>query len=144
MEKYPLKEIKKLQNEVIRKHKILSFDNFKISNVSQLEIIKLILDSESNNEVLYQKDLENLLNIRKSTISGILETMEKNKIINRVSNPKGKILRLSLEAEEVKDKVFNHLRMVEDNLIRGIDEKDLDVFYRVIDKMRENLRKEEN
>ena len=33
---------------------------------------------EHSNEDVYQKDLENVLNLRRATVSGVLHTMEKN------------------------------------------------------------------
>ena len=48
----------------------------------QVKIINYLL--EHRKERVYQRDLENVLNIRRSTISGILQTMEKNNIIRRV------------------------------------------------------------
>lgn len=144
MKKLPLREIKDLQNNVLRKYSVLSFGEFKISNVTQCEIIKNVIDYDMNGQILYQKDLEDILNIRKSTISGILETMEKNKIIIRVPSNEGKIVRLSEYAESKKEVVFNLLRTVENELVEGIEEEELEVFFKVIDKMKENINKKGN
>lgn len=144
MKRFPLKEIKDLQKEVLRNYSVLSFGEFKINNVTQCEIIKNILDCDALGHILYQKDLENLLNIRKSTISGILETMEKNRIIIRVSSNEGKIIKLTDEASEQKDVVLNLLRTVENELVDGIEEEELEIFFKVIDKMKENINKKGN
>ena len=140
MEKLPLKEMKDLLNEILRKYSILSFGNFKINNITQCEIVKIIIDYDMKGDILYQKDLETILNIRKSTVSGILETMEKNKIIIRAPSNKGKIVKLTEEALKEKDVVFNLLQTIENELIRGIEKEELEVFFRVIDKMRKNLK----
>lgn len=140
MEKLPLKEMKDLLNEILRKYSILSFGNFKINNITQCEIVKIIIDYDMKGDILYQKDLETILNIRKSTVSGILETMEKNKIIIRAPSNKGKIVKLTEEALKEKDVVFNLLQTIENELIRGIEKDELEVFFRVIDKMRKNLK----
>ena len=140
LEKLPLKEMKDLLNEILRKYSILSFGNFKINNITQCEIVKIIIDYDMKGDILYQKDLETILNIRKSTVSGILETMEKNKIIIRAPSNKGKIVKLTEEALKEKDVVFNLLQTIENELIRGIEKDELEVFFRVIDKMRKNLK----
>lgn len=141
LKKYPLREIKDLQNSIIRKYSVLSFGEFKISNVTQCEIIKNVIDYDMAEKKLFQKDLESILNIRKSTISGILETMEKNKIITRVQSNEGKIIRLSDEAASKKEIVFNLLRTVENELIEGIEEEELEIFFKVIDMMKKNINK---
>ena len=132
--------MKDLLNEILRKYSILSFGNFKINNITQCEIVKIIIDYDMKGDILYQKDLETILNIRKSTVSGILETMEKNKIIIRAPSNKGKIVKLTEEALKEKDVVFNLLQTIENELIRGIEKEELEVFFRVIDKMRKNLK----
>lgn len=132
--------MKDLLNEILRKYSILSFGNFKINNITQCEIVKIIIDYDMKGDILYQKDLETILNIRKSTVSGILETMEKNKIIIRAPSNKGKIVKLTEEALKEKDVVFNLLQTIENELIRGIEKDELEVFFRVIDKMRKNLK----
>lgn len=141
MEKLPLKMIKELQQEIIKKYSILSFGNFKISNPTQCEIFKILIESEMRKKTIYQKDLENLLNIRKSTISGILETMEKNRIIIRVLSNKGKIVKLSDEALQHKEVVANLLKKLEKELSEGISKEELEIFNKVIEKMKENLNK---
>lgn len=140
LEKLPLREMKDFLNEILRKYSILSFGNFKINNMTQCEIVKIIIDYDMKDDILYQKDLETILNIRKSTVSGILETMEKNKIIIRAPSNKGKIVKLTEEALKEKDVVFNLLQTIENELIRGIEKEELEVFFRVIDKMRKNLK----
>lgn len=144
VKRLPLKEIKELQNEILRQYSILSFGNFKLNNMTQCEIVKILIDYDVKGETLYQKDLEKILNIRKSTISGILETMEKNKIIIRVISNKGKIIKMSDEAREEKDVVFNLLRTIENELLFGINKEDLEVFFKVIDKMKNNIKKKGN
>ena len=44
---------------------------------TQMQIVEYILNH--NNEEIYQKDLENVLNLRRATVSGVLKTMKKNK-----------------------------------------------------------------
>lgn len=145
MKRYPLKEIKELDNEVVRHRCILDFENFKISNFTQFQILKHILAHEG--EPINQKDLESVVNIRKSTISGILDTMEKNKIIKRVPSKEDgreKLICLSDEATSFQKEIFESLRSIEESLIEGIDEEDMKVFFKVIDQMRNNLKKKGN
>ena len=56
----------------------------KIPSPAQIEMIDYIL--EHREEEIYQKDLEKIFNLRRSTISGILQTMEKNGLIERITD----------------------------------------------------------
>ncbi len=141
--KYPLMEIKEFLNATLRMS-VCDFENVSICNVTQLQIVKYLLDNKDKD--VYQKDFENLLNIRKSTISGILSTMERNNIITRASikSPKGKIITLTQEALKCESEMKLKLSHVEEELVEGITEEDMETFYRVIDKMMENVKKKGN
>lgn len=145
MPKYPLKEMKELLNEIARNHKVIEVSGKKIGNFTQLVIIKYLVMHDK--ETVYQKDFETVLNIRKSTISGILDTMEKNKIIKRTTKDEkgcGKIVSLSQEAQKYQKEVLKKIMEVENLIIKDIDEKDLETFYKVLTQMKENLKKEGN
>lgn len=49
---------------------------------TQMQIIEYILEHDGS--CVYQKDLENVLKLRRATVSGVLQTMEKNDFIERV------------------------------------------------------------
>lgn len=145
MERYPFKEIKSLHNEIVRKKDVLNVKELKIPNYTQVQILKYLIVHEG--EEVYQKDFENFLNIRKSTISGILDTMEKNKIIKRASSKtdgRGKIIILSKAAKNLHEEIIEKFDAIERELIEGIAQSDLDVFFKVIDQMRQNLSKKGN
>ena len=95
MKRYPIKEIKSFENEFRRKV-IIKDKKIMISNYSQVQVIKYLMDNI--NKDISQKELENVLGIRKSTMSGILDTMEKRNIIKRISSDidrRSKIIKLS-------------------------------------------------
>lgn len=144
MERFALKSIKDLENEILKKNKMNFLGNIKAINVTQIHIIKYLLDNKDCE--VYQKDFETLLNIRKSTISGILSTMEKNKIIKRLpaESGKGKLIELTPEVLKLGREVISKLKALEDELVEGISEEDMEAFYRVIDKMTENIKKKGN
>lgn len=144
MERFALKSIKDLENEILKKNKMNFLGNIKAINVTQIHIIKYLLDNKDCE--VYQKDFETLLNIRKSTISGILSTMEKNKIIKRLpaESGKGKLIELTPEVLKLGREVISKLKDLEDELVEGISEEDMEAFYRVIDKMTENIKKKGN
>ena len=55
--------------------------NMKIPTQTQMQIISYIIKHQ--NEEVYQKDLEEVLNLRRATVSGVLHTMEKNNLIKK-------------------------------------------------------------
>lgn len=108
--------------------------------ISQLRVIGYIL---SNPNVTYQKDLENALNIRRATVSGILHTMEKNKLIIRESvDDDGRVKKIILTASATK--VFKahiqQLNELEKLLLKNISSEDLNTFYKVLKQMKDNLK----
>lgn len=134
MKKYPVREIKSL--EILLSRKICN--NYgKVNNYTQVQIIDYLLKNEEKD--VYQKDFECILNIRKSTISGILDTMEKNNIIKRSSNGKGKIIKLTDESKIEHEKMIERLKMFNDKLQSNISEYKMKIFYEVLDIMKSNI-----
>ena len=98
------------------------------------------------NKDISQKELEKVLGIRKSTMSGILDTMEKRNIIKRISSDidrRSKIIKLSDENIKHHKKVVEKMRLVNDIIVKDIPSEKLDIFFEVLDMMRENMNKEE-
>lgn len=134
-----LLELKKLDCEVINK---INKKNIPLG-LTQLKIINYLI----NNKVVYQKDLEKNLSLTRATISCVLKTMEKNKIIRREisdSDTRSKIVVLNDELKIKLEKNIDEINKIEKTLIKGISDSELEVFFNVIDKMKNNLRREEN
>lgn len=107
---------------------------------SQIEIIQYLLNHI--NEDVYQRDLEDVLNLRRATISGILGTMEKNGFIERSIDKKDtriKKITLSPKAKEEYLKRKKSLENIENIVKKNISDDDLKIFNKVIDKMHKNL-----
>lgn len=142
MERYPLKEIKELLNAVARESILEDYFSNHIGNYTQMLVIKHLIDV--GDREVFQKELETVLNARKSTVSGILDTMEKNRIIIRVpsvTGGRGKVVKLSEEAVKYKKDIFNLMEDIDRRLISGIGEEDLKTFYRVVETMKKNITK---
>lgn len=143
MKKYPLMEIKDFLNLAMRFNKKEKMCDIKITNYAQFQVVKYLFDHEGEDVV--QKDFEMALHVRKSTVSGILDTMEKNNIIVRLTSTtdgRGKIVKLSPTFEKQKQRMICEMRLLEERIVEGISQEDFDVFYGVIEKMKENIKKE--
>lgn len=145
---YRMKAIDKLvgRNLFLRADCFNNGDNMKnIPTRSQLEIIHYILDHI--NEEVYQRDLEQVLNLRRATISGILGTMEKNGFIERAidkNDTRTKKITLSPKAKSIYLRGIKYLESLEEILTKDISEDDLRTFNKVIEKMHNNLENNMN
>lgn len=93
---------------------------------------------------IFQKDFEQEFNIRRSTASNILSLIEKNGLIKRESVPydaRLKKITLTQKALDVQSVVDDAFEKLEDKLRKDISEEDLQVFFRVIDKINSNLER---
>lgn len=98
----------------------------------------------NRNKDVFQKDFEQEFNIRRSTASNILSLIEKNGLIRRESVPydaRLKKITLTKKALEVQSVVDNAFEKLEDTMRKDITEEDLQVFFRVIDKINNNLER---
>lgn len=144
-EKNILFQIKSLEQLIIRDlfMKVMSNEVCikKIPSPTQMRIIDYILECGDN--PVYQKDLETIFNLRRATISEVLKTMEKNNMILRIvskDDTRTKEIKLSKEAKELFDFHKKKLLELEDIITKDINVNDLEVFSKVISKMKENIK----
>ena len=93
---------------------------------------------------IFQKDFEQEFNIRRSTASNILSLIEKNGLITRESVPydaRLKKITLTPKAIEVQCVVDKAFEKLEDTIKKDITDEELQVFFRVIDKINNNLER---
>lgn len=110
-----------------------------------MQIINYILEHMKEN--IYQRDLENILNLRRATVSGVLQTMEKNKLIKRITDDndtRAKKIILCENAKEIFLKSEKKFVELEETIVEGISNEELEVFLDVIKKMKENMKKQNN
>lgn len=140
-----LKEIKELDMLIVREN-IKMFGEQFLSNVSlpQVFIIGYLLENKTKE--VYQKELEQIFDLRRSTLAGILKTMEKNNIIVRmeaVNDARCKRVVLTDDAITKYNVIVGLIKKQESRLTLGISDEELHTFFKVIDKMKNNLNKEE-
>ena len=138
--------IKELEKGIVRKIMIeTSHDEmYSKPSIAQMQIIKYILKHDG--KTIYQRDLEEVFNLRRATISGILKTMEKNNVIIRVCDPndaRGKIVILSDDAKKFFKEKETLFKKIETVLKKDISKEELEIFYKVILKMRDNINRKD-
>lgn len=116
----------------------------KILTPTQMQIIEYILEHGEND--IYQKDLENILNLRRATVSGVLQTMEKNHLIERVINKEDtrtKKIILNRTTKKVFYKRLVKIDELEKKIVKNISKEDLTIFFKVILQMKKNIQLEQ-
>ncbi len=129
--------VSKLSNKLRRKLDMFSSRN-EFSG-SQGRTLHFLL---AQTEDVFQKDVEEEYGIRPSTATELLKQMEANELIRRepvaYDNRLKKIV-LTEKALMYQHQVVEDLTALEATLTEGISEEDMKVFFKVIEKMMDNL-----
>ena len=115
----------------------------------QKHILKYIL-LETMHRDLYQKDIEEEFQIRKSTVTGYVQLMEKNGFLTRESDKddaRKKRLVPTAKAEELRGLILEDIKRNEKMMVEGIKEEDVtickQVLYHVLQNLIEKHKEEE-
>ena len=101
----------------------------------------LNMQHELGNTV-YQKDIEQVFHIQRSTATGILKLLEQRGSIRRVSEEKDarlKRIEVTEKALQVKKRVDSTIEGVEKKLVSGLTEDEIKTYIELTEKMRGNL-----
>lgn len=93
---------------------------------------------------IFQRDFEKEFDIRRSTASNILALMEKNGLIIREGvehDARLKKITLTPKAINTNKRIALFFDKMEEDISRGIDEKELENFFATIDKIKNNIER---
>lgn len=96
---------------------------------------------------IFQKDFEKEFDIRRSTASNILSLMEENELIKRESVPYDARLKkivLTEKALQINQVVIDAFDRMEKKITEDISEEELEVFFTVLDKINNNLERNDS
>lgn len=144
MEKILLK-IKTLHKLVMRDFLETNEDlrNIKHPTPTQIQIMYYLINHQ--NEKVYQKDLEKVLNLKRATISGVLKTMEKNNLIERNTSEEDtrvKQIILNKKTKKIYEESRKKFLALEHTITKDLSQEEINQFLSVIDKMINNLKGE--
>ena len=108
---------------------------------TQVRILNFVLMSYPDREI-YQKDIEEELNIRSASVSTLLKKMEAQDFIRREKvscDDRLKKILPTRQTVEMKEKVERHIALLEKRLTAGVGEEEMKVFFDVLEKMQENM-----
>jgi DNA-binding MarR family transcriptional regulator len=134
-------ELRTVSNLIKRK-----FDNSSvISHVNKLTgthgwVIGYLYDRRDKD--IFQRDIEKELMIRRSTVTGILQLMEKNGLITREAvnyDARLKKLVLTAKAIELHKSVVGEIDKIEAQLARGFSEEEMEVFFTLLGRIKKNI-----
>ncbi len=132
-------EIKMLDNMIDRKI-CGSVEKNNLTH-TQARVLKFLYDNQDRK--VYQTTLEKEVDVRRSTISGVLDTMEKNNLIirkNSSDDARKKEIALTLVSLNKHKEIAQKIANFERDLLRGITKEEVDIFIEVIDKLKGNLK----
>lgn len=138
-------EIKKIDNLIIRKIVSYSKNNSYMLSPSQIMITRFLY--KNSDKVVYQKDLEKGLPFRKSTLSGIIQTMVKNNIINTTSSKddlRSKEITLTPYGKKINKEIEENIIKFDKALKNNIKDDDLRIFFKVTKQIQDNLKGEKD
>ena len=108
---------------------------------TQVRILNFVLVSNPDREI-YQKDIEEELNIRSASVSMLLKKMEAQDFIRREkvsSDDRLKKVLPTSHTVEMKGQIERHITLLEKRLTAGIGAGELEIFSDVLKKMQENM-----
>ncbi len=108
---------------------------------TQMQIIEYIL--KHPNENIYQRDLENILNLRRATVCGVLQTMEKNHFIERIIDTKDSRVKKIILNERAIHIFYAHEKKmleIEEIIKKDLSDHEIEMFLEIIQKMQKNLQ----
>lgn len=145
MQRNVISEIKNLNNCMVKKLFTLGKKEDKKFHPRPLQVEIITYLIENKDKTIYQKDIEEKLKISKAAVSDVLNSMEGRGIITKeadVCDARRKRIIISKKAIETHDVMMKRLDSLNDSILDGISEDELNIFYKVIEKLKENMKKE--
>ena len=127
-------QVKRLMNRHLTEN-----DGYGLTGM-QFAIVSYIA-KESTERDVFQKDLEQKFDIRKSTVTGILNTMERDGLLLRETVPYDARLRkmiLTDKALQAKINTEQVIDSVESQLSKGLSEEEIATFLTILAKISKN------
>lgn len=109
-------------------------------SATQMIIMDYILNHQD--EDIYQRDLEEVLHLRRATVSGVLQTMEKHELIERVlcdNDVRCKKIILKEKAKKMFDVKKMEFFKLEEVIKKGLSDEEIEIFCHIIESMQNNI-----
>lgn len=133
------KQIQMLSRKIKRKMDE-AFLNYGITG-SQAFMLKFIHEKQINGKV-YAKNIENEFDMRRPTVTGILQLMEQNNFIKRRAEGKDARLKeivITSKGMEIVKKIDLNVKQIEKDLVKDVSKEEMKTFLSIIGKLSKNL-----
>ena len=100
---------------------------------------------ENRDREVYQKELEEQMNVRRSTISKVLQIMEKKGLIRREQaehDARVKRITLSVQSQHNMEMFWENIEQMQRRLTGGFTDEELEQFLYLISKEKKNFEQE--
>ena len=107
--------------------------------ISQLRVIAYI---SGHGEEVCQKSLEEHFDIRRSSVTGLLQNMEKSGLLVRCSSrsdARVKLVSLTEKGKTLDEKLWNYIHGLESELMQGFSNEEKELLSVFLQRMLENL-----
>ena len=104
-------------------------------------VIRYLYDNREKN--IFQKDIEKTFGIRRSTVTAMLKTMEKNGLIIRTSVENDARLKKITPTDKALDlhyKISCEIDALEEQMTKGISDEEIENFILTLEKIKNNLK----
>lgn len=113
-------------------------------NLTGIQIWVLNFLFRSAGKDVYQRDVEREFNIRRSTATELLKTMERGGLIRRESvvfDARLKRIVLTDYAEEIRKQLQAQIRKTEELMTEGFSDEELETFFSFVERFKNNFKK---
>ncbi len=103
---------------------------------------RILLYISKQEKAVYQKDIEKLLHIRRSTATEILNILERDGYIIRTRasyDRRLKEIQITPSSLDIVSELDCHIDDLENSLKKDIKKEDLEIFYKVLDQVKKNI-----
>lgn len=128
-------------NRLMNLHFASFFEDMSLT-ATQALALEYIMQQAEFGEV-YQKDLERFLSIRGSSVTSLINNLERDGYIRRESvsfDGRYKHLAPTEKARSIEKEISSRIDRYMESLFVGIPEKDLKIFESVLEKMENNVK----
>lgn len=105
---------------------------------------RIIMVIASKKDGMYQKEIEDFIPCNKSTLSAILNTMEKNELIKRIDSEidsRRKVIILTDKALEIVRYLKEDKKVLDHILLDNITDEECRLFSDILHKLRKNMER---
>ncbi len=106
----------------------------------QYVILDLLIE---NNEIMYQRQLAEILLKDRANIARIIDIMLKNGLIDKIPDSNGRRiykLIVTKKGKAIRDKIAPTGLSLRDEIVKNIPQEELDITFRTLEKMNLNVR----